>query len=1151
MQKRCATRLLPDTPADADAFGSHERVARSITEVVETESGGKAIGLEGGWGAGKSTIVRLISQKLSHAKAPTHKIAVFDMWSHQGDPLRRTFLENLIKQVQVFGWVSKGEWDRRVAELTKRRREDTTSVVPRLTHAGVGFAFALLAVPIGSALIGAGLSLLGSKDVSAQLRAVLLSLGIAIALAPAIYYGLLSVVGIWRRKRRGGRGGEGGGLSELPALVTGQASTESRTVVTQSPDPTSVEFESIFRDLLDEALKQKNRKLLIVVDNLDRVEPSDALSIWSTLQTFLGHRDYQRPDWIERLWVLIPYDDNAILRLWDGSGSKDNSLLATSFLNKTFQLRFRVPPLLLTNWREFLQEALQQALPDHQEADYYGVYRAFAANGGLETSAPTPRGLKTFVNQIGALHREWQDEFPLSHLACYVLFQGDCKDVRKALLSNDDSELLSRSIGQEWRGVIAALHFGVPVEEARQLLLRGPIQAALVGGDGKALSNLESVHRAGFWAVLEDTVPAGANDWSSVTPADLAKAATTLADSGLFDHSDGQPEPAALRSTIQTAAEAVEAWNPFDAETAQGMVRVGHLVDNREEMFPVLLAGASNARVWTSEEEREEGDVSPNVWMSSAFTLIEGLVQLGSGEHMEQAIRVPLGAEQWLEVSHEVVEKDPNGRLLQYFELQAVEAIDELLAQQIANNQLDESTFDPVHTAMATRSAKAMTSVATQVLSRLQSGESFPGDQVAHLLKTLRVSNQAGLIDHDDYTGLAEHGHYLHHLYYAVSDNHAEAVAECMFGFLQDVPDRREPSHVGNSSDGYQNLNQLLQNPDNVPGSVDHFASLAKATEQLPVVFEMTSVDGSIPPFVSEVLHTLLTSKDVPKPPDLVSENWAVIREVLREGEESSESFEAFLKDLPGIDNLVAGILGETFGVHDSALYLALLRSSTSTDLVTWCVTGLSSVTQDAWSEAITSQGDLLDLVKELKTRGVNIVLGATYHDALVNYAEQVSDGSESALTKESWSDLFILLGANRRELFHRRAYEILKASEGEASAEFFALFGDILSDRSILAGDQRFIDEVCRPILHVGTEDGIAWMAEVAEADASLFTNRSDPAAASDFKERIQQRLNGAQEGDLTLPDLKRIGAILGIEPEDPETESDARSEDMSSASE
>ena len=1151
MQKRCETRLLPDTPADADAFGSHERVAGSIAEVVETESGGKAIGLEGGWGAGKSTIVRLISQKLSHTKARNHKIAVFDMWSHQDDPLRRTFLESLIKQIQQFGWVNKGEWDRRIAELTKRRREDTTSVVPRLTGAGVGFAFALLAVPIGSALIGAGLSLFGSKEVSAQLRAVLLFLGIVIALAPVIYYGGLSVVGICKRKRKGERGAEGGILRELPALVTGQASTESRTVVTQSPDPTSVEFESLFHDLLDEALKDKNRKLLIVVDNLDRVEPTDALSIWSTLQTFLGHREYQRPDWIERLWVLIPYDDKAILRLWDRASGEDNSPLAASFLNKTFQVRFRVPPLLLTNWRGFLQEALHQALPNHQKTDYYGVYRAFATNGGLETSAPTPRGLKTFVNQIGALHREWQDEFPLSHLACYVLFQGDGKDVRKALLSNDDSEFLSGSIGEEWRGIIAALHFGVPVGEARQLLLRGPIQAALANGDGGALSELELAHREGFWSVLEDTVPAGADDWKRVPPSDLAKAATALADSGLLDHVNGRPEAGAIRSIIRTAATAVEAWNPFDVGTAQGMVRVVHLVDNPEEMFPALLAGASKAHVRASEEGRQEGGVSPGEWVSSAFTLMEGFSQTSSGQHLQQAIEVPLAAEQWITVSHEVLEKNPNGRLLHHFELQAVEAIDQLLAEQIANNQLDENTFNPVYTAMATRSRNAMTSVASQVSSRLQSGEAFAGDQIAHLMKTLRASNLAGLIEPDDYTDFANGGYHLHHLYYAVSENHAEAVAECMFGFLQAVPNRREPSHFGNSSDGYQNLNQLLQNPSTVSGSVEHFASLAKETDQLPVVFEMTSEDGSIPPFVAGVLHTLLTSKDIPKPPDLVSENWAVIREVLREGRESSESFEAFLKDLPGIDNLVAGILSETFDVHDSALYLALLRSSASTNLVTWCLGGLPAVCQDTWSQAITSQGDLLDLVKELKKRGANIVLGAAYHDALVNYAEQVSNGSESALTRKSWSDLFTLLDVSRRELFHRRAYEILKGSEGEASAEFFALFGDILSDRNILASDQRFIDEVCRPILHVGTKDGIAWIAEVAEVDASLFANRSDPAAAIDFKDRIRQRLHDAREDDLTLADLRRIGVVLGIEPGDSQTEPDARSEDLSNGRE
>ena len=91
-------------------------------------------------------------------------------------------------------------------------------------------------------------------------------------------------------------------------------------------------------------------------------------------------------------------------------------------------------------------------------------------------------------------------------------------------------------------------------------------------GGGKALSELELAHREGFWSVLEDTVPAGADDWKRVPPADLAKAATALADCELLDHVNGRPEAGSIRSIIRTAATAVEAWDPFDVGTAQGMV---------------------------------------------------------------------------------------------------------------------------------------------------------------------------------------------------------------------------------------------------------------------------------------------------------------------------------------------------------------------------------------------------------------------------------------------------------------------------------------------------------------------------------------------------------------------------------------------------
>ena len=36
----CSTRLLSDSPAQTDAFGSHERVAEAIVQLIREDSGG-------------------------------------------------------------------------------------------------------------------------------------------------------------------------------------------------------------------------------------------------------------------------------------------------------------------------------------------------------------------------------------------------------------------------------------------------------------------------------------------------------------------------------------------------------------------------------------------------------------------------------------------------------------------------------------------------------------------------------------------------------------------------------------------------------------------------------------------------------------------------------------------------------------------------------------------------------------------------------------------------------------------------------------------------------------------------------------------------------------------------------------------------------
>ena len=1141
MENRCATRLLADTPAETDEFGGHKQVASSIAEVVQTEDGGKAIGLEGGWGSGKSTIVRLIAQELPQTNEHDHRMVVFDMWSHQDDPLRRTFLESLITRIQSFGWIQKEKWGRRSDELAGRRREDTTRVVPRLTGTGVLFAFTLLAIPVGTGLISAGARLLGSVNASVIFATLLLAIGVGGVLMPAVYYVLVMGIRRLRRQSKTNENEDDGGSNDLPALLTRQASTESHTIVTQTPDPTSVEFEAVFRDLLDEALESENRTLLLVVDNLDRVQPSDALSIWSTLQTFLGQSDYQQAEWIDRLWVLIPYDANAILRLWDRSGSDSaNSRLSSSFLDKTFQLRFRVPPLLLSNWRGFLQQSLQRALPDHQESDFHDVYRAFAAKGGLETSAPTPRDLKIFVNQIGALHRERQDEFPLSHLACYVLLQKDGSNVLEILLSNKEVGFLSRSVGKRWRETVAALHFGVTVQESLQILLRGPIQAALSDGDGEKLSTLASAQSTGFWAVLEDTIPAGAEDWNSLAPADLAKAATALVSSGVLDHADNLPEARTLRSTIQTAAIAVQVWTPFDAATAEGMVALGQLVGDAEDLIPALLEGASNAPVEVSEEEQQDRDsrtraelVSPRQWISSAFTLIEGLSDLGFSKQILLGIRAPLNAQQWLDVSHQIAEEDPHGRLLKYLSLEAVAEIDELLSQQMDPGQVDEQLLGAVQAAMATRSGNAMNNTASMVFSHLQSGDAIQGDQLTSMLKILRSSIAVGLISEEQYAEFASSGHYLHHLHHAFSDGHSEAVGECVFGYLEAIPGASEPIEFGSSNAGYENLTELLQNPEIVPGAVEHFIARAKGTQKLSVVLQMASRRRTVPPFLEEALGALLVSDDVSKPLELVKAKWSLIQRILQNRIEGPEGFVTFLKGLPGLDDLVEGVINDIFSVKESGLYVALLKGGTDAGLVNWCAGGLAGINREAWTKGLRPRTDFVELVIELANRGTSLTLGSAYLDALVTRSERVASDPRRTLPNESWGTLLALLDDEQRELFRSRIYGVLERSDGKASKKFFDLFGSLLSNSDQLANERGFIERVCRPLLDADNQRGLAWLADTSKSNPTLLTGSKEQAAATDFRDRVRQRLNETPAGNAIYPDLKTIGTVLNIERE------------------
>ena len=231
-----------------------------------------------------------------------------------------------------------------------------------------------------------------------------------------------------------------------------------------------------------------------------------------------------------------------------------------------------------------------------------------------------------------------------------MLLKNDVEDLYQVLLSESDYKLPLRLIGDNWREVIAAIHFGVTKEAARELLLRGRIETALADGEGTTLSDLASDQPRGFWAVLDDSVPRGAENWNELKPDELARAAVALVDSRLLDHTEKRTEAMAVRMNVRNAALSVQSWIPFDAANASGMVAIARLVDTPDELIPALMATATKAF---------QGQVSPEMWIDSALKLIEGFVELGLGTQIKAVFNVPLDDRQWVSVSPMIAKKDP------------------------------------------------------------------------------------------------------------------------------------------------------------------------------------------------------------------------------------------------------------------------------------------------------------------------------------------------------------------------------------------------------------------------------------------------------------------------------------------------------------
>ncbi len=1151
-EKTCRTVLLSDEPASKDEFGSqsHQRLANALANLIRTEKGGKSIALEGSWGSGKSTVIKLLTDQFSEDSDTV--ILTFDAWAHQGDPLRRTFLETLIDKLKGKQWVDEQYWQGKQEELARRWKVSHKTSIPELKPLGVAIAIGAFFVPIGLALFSSalrdGLALTWSGWNGISLKAVV---GLILAINPFLMCGLCYLR--WRIRRASGRTSET--LDEAcgwNAILVQKHPVRERTETIETPDPTSVEFEHTFMELMDEALSVDNRRIVLVLDNLDRVDASDALSILATLQTFLQDSHSRTREWFKRLWVLIPYAPKGIERLWQlktgegqletgkeiGERGSDENAPARRFIEKRFQVRFRVPPLVLSDWHKYLDNLLVEAFPDHDTAQFHPTCRVYDILR-RDKEPPTPRDLKLFVNQIGTIHRQWDDTFPLQQIAYYVLLRQEDRDVVKELREGRlPGENVVNILGEGVIDNLAAMAFNTDVRTARQLTFEASLTGALEEGDGQRLKELAQLVPVGLWDVME-RISVKFPDWIPGESSNLANAARALRDSELVS----SPRDAAMNAVTNGLVQAVrkvEQWSSFDSVITEGIVAVLHFEPD-SPLARHLLSTITSREVLSTHEDLETLASEPTTktissWTDGLVVFLQGIDSLGLDEILEEGVNVRGGAQVYVAVCGCLAERDASGQFWSLLRSEAkpddIEATLEKITREGKLRRFHVNALRVLNASVADITYQRLVDTMAQ---RLRVTDPIELELIPLLtaMWELRKVDRVALTVDQRFSKLGSQGFILNQLHHAQKSGDYEACAWCVFVYLQRYPDARLPeAGAPNAHAGHNFLiNQLFGNPQKHTALTGQFVDMLEKQNESGLLFQVLDANPSVQPWIQECIREIVNRGFGPR--FLPSETFIKRRQFIKSTLDG-ETYLNMVQSLIQQTGLLDYLQSEDSSPEQSDLYLDILRAGGRRDSAfkSWCKEGLRSADRQTWQSALHRGSALVDLLTEFDPAKDRLRLPLDYLDALEWHAKEVVKGNVSrAGIDRSWEKLPRFLETDHRKMLCQRLLDVAKEAKGDIPGAFFDLYGEEIVDLDILRSDGRLVSDFFTPIVQKGNARALQWLVDVLSESPSFLQDYDPQYAVKEFEDRVLDKLRVEQEGEARTQ-LEKIAKTLGLQP-------------------
>ena len=301
--------------------------ADDLEKVIENTPRNRVftIGVFGGWGTGKSSIIRTAQDSIE-AKHGKVRFITYDAWKYANDSFRRMFLLRVQQELKM----------QKTEEMSRFYQSETSEQEPKTVLSVKGL---VIAITVFAVL----LLLLWLTPLKFEWKVGVTTIGTLLSLIVSLLNGCFYDLKVTISK---------------PAIF--------------APE----QFEACFKNMMSKCLKERSwineqwsrlrdyvetgessviglEKLVIVIDNIDRCPSDMAYQLLTDVKTFLSNEEYS-------LVFIVPVDDEALkkhlFRRWNKANEEDINKEKEEFLRKFFNVTLRIKPHQVPELQRFAHE---------------------------------------------------------------------------------------------------------------------------------------------------------------------------------------------------------------------------------------------------------------------------------------------------------------------------------------------------------------------------------------------------------------------------------------------------------------------------------------------------------------------------------------------------------------------------------------------------------------------------------------------------------------------------------------------------------------------------------------------------------------------------------------------------------------------------